>query len=169
MLRGVALSDDGMEQAGMGVGVGDYDLDGHLDLSRRPTLPRMPTAFTTMMARGISIDVTRSSRVAVDTRYICWGAGMVDLDNDGYPDLFVSTGNVYPEVERKLPQFANKSPRTVYRNLGNRTFEELSQEAGPGVTDAHCSRGCAFGDFDNDGDLGYPDCQYERTAFVAAK
>jgi hypothetical protein len=78
---------------------------------------------------------------------------MVDLDNDGYPDLFVSTGNVYPEVERKLPQYANKTPRTVFRNLGNRTFEELSQEAGPGVTDAHCSRGCAFGDFDNDGDL----------------
>ncbi len=87
------------------------------------------------------------------TRYVCWGAGIVDLDNDGYPDLFVTTGNVYPEVERKLPQFPNKSPRAVYRNLGDRTFEELGQEAGPGVTDAHCSRGCAFGDFDNDGDV----------------
>ena len=97
--------------------------------------------------------MTRSSRVAVDTRYVCWGAGIVDLDNDGYPDLFVTTGNVYPEVERKFPQYPNKSPRAVYRNLGNGTFEELGQEAGPGVTDAHCSRGCAFGDFDNDGDI----------------
>jgi hypothetical protein len=78
---------------------------------------------------------------------------MVDLDNDGYPDIFMVTGNVYPEIEHKLPQYANKTPRVVFRNLGNRTFEELGQEAGPGVTDAHCSRGCAFGDFDNDGDV----------------
>jgi hypothetical protein len=63
------------------------------------------------------------------------------------------TGNVYPEVERKLPQFANKTPRALFRNLGNGTFEELEEQAGPGVAERHCSRGCAFGDFDNDGDL----------------
>ena len=152
VLRGVALSDDGLEQAGMGVGVGDYDLDGHLDLFKTHFAEDANGLYHND-GKGNFDDLTRSSRVAVDTRYICWGAGMVDLDNDGYPDLFVSTGNVYPEVERKLPQYANKTPRTVFRNLGNRTFEELSQEAGPGVTDAHCSRGCAFGDFDNDGDL----------------
>jgi hypothetical protein len=78
---------------------------------------------------------------------------MVDLDNDGYPDLFMVTGNVYPEVERVLPQYANKTPRAVFRNLGNNTFEELVEAAGPGVAEAHCSRGCAFGDFDNDGDI----------------
>ena len=152
VLRGVALSDDGMEQAGMGVGVGDYDLDGHLDLFKTHFAEDANGLYHND-GKGNFDDVTRSSRVAVDTRYICWGAGMVDLDNDGYPDLFVSTGNVYPEVERKLPQYANKTPRAVFRNLGNRTFEELGQEAGPGVTEAHCSRGCAFGDFDNDGDL----------------
>jgi hypothetical protein len=152
VLRGVALSDDGLEQAGMGVGVGDYDLDGHLDLFKTHFAEDANGLYHND-GKGNFDDLTRSSRVAVDTRYICWGAGMVDLDNDGYPDLFVSTGNVYPEVERKLPQYANKTPRTVFRNLGNRTFEELSQEAGPGVTEAHCSRGCAFGDFDNDGDI----------------
>ena len=152
VLRGVALSDDGMEQAGMGVGVGDYDLDGHLDLFKTHFAEDANGLYHND-GKGNFDDLTRASRVAVDTRYICWGAGMVDLDNDGYPDLFVTTGNVYPEVERKLPQYANKSPRTVFRNLGNRTFEELSHEAGPGVTDANCSRGCAFGDFDNDGDL----------------
>jgi hypothetical protein len=152
VLRGVALSDDGMEQAGMGVGVGDYDLDGHLDLFKTHFAEDANGLYRND-GKGSFDDVTRSSRLAVETRYICWGAGIVDLDNDGYPDLFMVTGNVYPEVERKLPQFPNKTPRAVFRNLGNRTFEELGEEAGPGVTEAHCSRGCAFGDFDNDGDI----------------
>jgi len=63
------------------------------------------------------------------------------------------TGHVYPEVERKLPQYAYKTPRVIFRNLGNGIFEELIETAGPGVAAAHCSRGCAFGDFDNDGDI----------------
>ena len=152
VLRGVALSDDGMEQAGMGVGIGDYDLDGHLDLFKTHFVDDANGLYHND-GKGNFDDVTRSSRLAVETRYICWGAGIVDLDNDGYPDLFMVTGNVYPEVERKLPQYANKTPRAVFRNLGNRTFEELGPEAGPGIADARCSRGCAFGDFDNDGDL----------------
>jgi hypothetical protein len=77
----------------------------------------------------------------------------VDLDNDGYPDIFIVTGSVYPEVERKLPDYPYKTPRIVFRNLGNGTFEELGEEAGPGVVEAHSGRGCAFGDFDNDGDI----------------
>ena len=152
VLRGVALSDDGMEQAGMGVGVGDYDLDGHLDLFKTHFADDANGLYHND-GKGNFDDVTRSSRLAVETRFICWGAGIVDLDNDGYPDLFLVSGNVYPEVERKLPQYPNKTPRALFRNLGNSTFEELTDQAGPGVTDAHSSRGCAFGDFDNDGDL----------------
>ena len=78
---------------------------------------------------------------------------MVDLDNDGYPDVFFVTGSVYPEVEKTLPQYPYKTPRVLFRNLGNGTFEELNSQAGEGITTAHSSRGCAFGDFDNDGDL----------------
>jgi len=152
VVRGVALSDDGMEQAGMGVGVGDYDLDGHLDLFKTHFADDANILYRND-GKGNFDDMTRSSRLGVETRYICWGAGIIDLDNDGYPDLFMVTGNVYPEVERKLPQYANKTPRAVFRNLGNRTFEELMEAAGPGVAAAHCSRGCAFGDFDNDGDV----------------
>jgi hypothetical protein len=152
VLRGVALSDDGMEQAGMGVGVGDCDLDGHLDLFKTHFADDANVLYQND-GKGNFNDVTWASRVGVETRYVCWGAGIVDLDNDGYPDLFMVTGNVYPEVERKLPQYPNKTPRAVFRNLGNYTFEELMDAAGPGVSEAHCSRGCAFGDYDNDGDI----------------
>jgi hypothetical protein len=152
VLRGVALSEDGTEQAGMGVGVGDYDLDGHLDLFKTHFADDANGLYHND-GKGNFDDVTRTSRLGVETRYVCWGAGIVDLDNDGHPDLFMVTGNVYPEVERKLPQYANKTPRAVFRNLGNGTFEELMEAAGPAVAEAHCSRGCAFGDFDNDGDV----------------
>jgi hypothetical protein len=97
-------------------------------------------------------DATLASRIGVETRYVCWGAGITDLDNDGLPDIFMVTGHVYPQVERALPQYPNKTPRAVFRNLGG-SFEELIEEAGPGVAAPHCSRGCAFGDFDNDGDV----------------
>ena len=152
VLRGVGLNEDGMEQSGMGVGVGDYDLDGHLDLFKTHFLDDTNILYHND-GKGNFDDVTRASRLAVETRYICWGAGIVDLDNDGLPDLFMVTGHVYPEVERTLPQYPNKTPRAVFRNLGDGIFEELIEEAGPGVASPHCSRGCAFGDFDNDGDI----------------
>ena len=152
VLRGVGLSEDGMEQAGMGVGVGDYDLDGHLDLFKTHFLDDTNILYHND-GKGHFDDATRASRIGVETRYICWGAGIVDLDNDGSPDLFMVTGHVYPQVERTLPQYPNKTPRAVFRNLGNGVFEELIEEAGPGVSAPHCSRGCAFGDFDNDGDV----------------
>ncbi len=152
VLRGAALSDDGMEQAGMGIGVGDYDLDGHLDLFKTHFADDANILYHND-GKGNFEDATGSSRVGVETRYVCWGAGIVDLDNDGLPDLFMVTGHVYPQVERILSQYPNKTPRVVFRNLGKGVFEELIQEAGPGVAAAHCSRGCAFGDFDNDGDV----------------
>jgi hypothetical protein len=152
VLRGVALSDDGEEQAGMGIGVGDYDLDGHLDLFKTHFADDANVLYHND-GKGNFDDVTRRSRIGVETRYICWGAGIVDLDNDGLPDIVMVTGNVYPEVEHKLPQYPNKTPRAVFRNLGNGVFEELVEAAGPGIAEAHSSRGCAFGDFDNDGDV----------------
>jgi hypothetical protein len=152
VLRGVALSDDGEEQAGMGVGVGDYDLDGHLDLFKTHFTDDSNVLYHNDGKANFD-DVTRRAKVAVETRYVCWGAGIIDLDNDGHPDLFMVAGNVYPEVERKLPQYPYKCPRAVFRNLGNQTFEEIIEGAGPGVAARHSSRGCAFGDFDNDGDV----------------
>jgi hypothetical protein len=151
-LRGVALSDDGMAQAGMGVGVGDYTPDGHLDIFKTHFADDRNVLYRND-GKAYFQDATASSRLGVETRYVCWGAGIVDLDNDGYPDLFMTTGHVDPKIEKKLSQYPNKTPRAIFRNLGQGVFEELIAAAGPGVAASHCSRGCAFGDFDNDGDV----------------
>ena len=150
--RGVALSEDGLEQAGMGVGVGDYDLNGNLDIFKTNFADDTDVLYRND-GKGNFDDVTTRSGLGVETRYVGWGTGIVDLDNDGVPDLFVATGSVYPEVGKKLPSYPFQTPRLVFRNLGDGRFEELIEEAGGGVSAAHASRGCAFGDFDNDGDM----------------
>lgn len=149
---GVALNEDGMEQAGMGLGIGDYNLDGSLDILKTHFADDTAVLYRND-GKGSFEDVTNSAGLGVETRFISWGAGMFDLDNDGYPDLFWVTGSVYPEIEKALPSYPSRSPRIVFRSLKNGKFEELLDQAGPGVAAAHASRGCAFGDFDNDGDL----------------
>jgi hypothetical protein len=152
LLRGVALNEDGMEQAGMGVGIGDFNLDGSLDLFKTHFADDTNILYRND-GKGNFEDTTTKAGLGVETRFIGWGAGIVDLDNDGNPDLFLVTGNVYPEIEKTLPVYPLKTPRIVFRNLGGGRFEELIEEAGPGVAAVHSSRGCAFGDFDNDGDI----------------
>jgi hypothetical protein len=141
-----------MEQAGMGLGIGDFNLDGRLDIFKTHFSDDTNVLYRNDGKGGFD-DVTIRAGLGVETRFTGWGAGIVDLDNDGLPDLFLVTGNVYPEIERKLPEYPFKTPRVIFRNLGNGRFEELVDEAGPGIAAAHSSRGCAFGDFDNDGDL----------------
>jgi hypothetical protein len=152
VMAGVAYNEDGQEQAGMGVGVADYDMDGWLDIFK--------THFeddTCVLYRnngdGSWTDVTFVSGVGINTRYVNWGAGFVDYDNDGWPDIFHVTGHVYPEIEQYNLDAQFLSPRIVYRNLGNGKFKDVSAQMGPGVTARWSSRGCAFGDYDNDGDI----------------
>ena len=149
---GVALNEDGQEQAGMGVGVGDFNLDGNLDILKTHFVDDTSVLYRNTGKDNFE-DITVASGLGVETRFIGWGAGMVDLDNDGNPDLFMVTGGVYPEVGQRLARYPMKTPRTIFRNLGNSRFEELIEAAGPGIAAPHCSRGCAFGDFDNDGDM----------------
>jgi hypothetical protein len=150
--RGVALSDDGVEQAGMGVAVGDYNLKGNLDIFRTNFSDDTDSLYTNDGA-GNFTDVTIGAGFGVETRYVSWGTGFADFDNDGWPDLFVAAGAVYPEVEQRFPQYPMKCPRLIFHNLRNGKFDELIDEAGPGIAAPHCSRGAAFGDFDNDGDI----------------
>ncbi len=149
---GVALNEDGQEQAGMGLGIGDFNLDGQLDILKTHFTEDTPALYANQKKAGFS-DVTIRSGLGVETRFISWGAGIVDLDNDGLPDLFWVTGSVYPEVEKKLPRYPYRTPPVLFRNLGGGRFEELFAEAGAALAAAHSSRGCAFGDFDNDGDI----------------
>jgi len=149
---GVALNDDGMEQAGMGLAIGDYNLDGNLDIFKTHFCDDTCVLYRNNGKWNFE-DVTVPSGLGVETRYTCWGTAMLDLDNDGLPDLFFATGSIYPELEAKVPTYPFQTPRVIFRNLGGGKFEELMDGAGPGVAAAHSSRGCAFGDFDNDGDV----------------
>jgi len=136
----------------MGIAIGDFDTDGRLD-AMKTHFAEDTVALYRNADRLRFEDVTMRSGLGVETRYVGWGNGIVDLDNDGLPDLFWATGSVFPEVERKHPEFPHKTPRVLFRNLGGGRFEELLDAAGPAIADAHASRGLAFGDFDNDGDL----------------
>jgi hypothetical protein len=136
----------------MGLGIGDYRPDGTLGILKTHFAEDTNVLYEND-GRAEFTDVTLKSGLGVETRYVCWGAGIADLDNDGLPDLFIAAGQVYPELERKVPLYPYKNPRLVFRNLGGGRFEELSVECGPAIMEAHSSRGCAFGDFDNDGDI----------------
>jgi hypothetical protein len=144
---GAALSDDGMVQAGMGLGVGDFRTDGNLHIVKTHFAGDTPAVYLND-GKGNFRDGTLISGLAVETRFVTWGVGVADLDNDGNPDIFAVTGGIYPEVRENY-----LTPRLVFRNLGKGRFEELLDQAGPGVSALHSSRGCAFGDFDNDGDV----------------
>ena len=149
---GVAYSEHGGEQAGMAVSVSDFDNDGRLDILKTNFTGDYPNLYRSFR-KGFFNDVSVKAGLGVNPSYIVWGTGLVDLDNDGWKDILQVTGHVYPEVQSIDRTEPYKTPRLVYRNLGNGRFEDVSAMAGPGVAQAYSSRGAAFGDFDNDGDI----------------
>lgn len=149
---GVAYNEHGTEQAGMGIAVRDYNNDGSLDITKTNFIRDYPNLYRNS-GQGFFDDVAVASGLGVNPQYVLWGTGLEDFDNDGWADLFQVAGHVYPEREAIDPVENYRNPRLVYRNLGNGKFEDVSGLAGSGVTSKHASRGAAFGDFDNDGDV----------------
>jgi hypothetical protein len=149
---GAAFSPDGKPQAGMGVSVGDYDRDGNLDVVKTNFAGDTDSLYTNL-GDGTFEDHTYMSGLGINTRYLGWGVGFFDMDNDGWLDLFMSNGHVYPEVSGSKTEAPYAEHKYLYRNLRNGRFEDVSAKAGPGIMTAVAARGCAFGDYDNDGDV----------------
>lgn len=149
---GIAYSPDGKPQAGMGVAVGDYNRDGLLDIVKTNFAGDTDSLYQNL-GDGTFEDHTYLSGLGINTRYLGWGVGFVDLDNDGWLDIFISNGHVYPEVDGSHLDAPYAEHKYVYRNLRTGQFEEVTTLAGSGMTDAVPARGCAFGDYDNDGNM----------------
>ena len=150
VLAGAAFNEDGREQAGMGSTVGDYDGDGKLDIFKTNFSDDTATLYRNN-GDGTFTDMTFSAGLGLRTKYLGWGTMFLDIDNDGWPDLLLVNGHVYPEVDKHHLGADYEEPRILYRNNGNGTFADISETAGPGVTAKSSARGLAVGDLWNDG------------------
>ena len=151
---GCALSADGKPQAGMGVSAADYDMDGNLDIVKTNFAGDTPSLYHNLGGSAFE-DATFPAGLGRHTQYLGWGCGFFDFDNDGWPDILICNGHVYPEVEQLRTEAGYAQRKLLYRNLRNGKFEDISEAVGPGISVPSASRGCAFGDFDNDGDIDF--------------
>jgi hypothetical protein len=148
---GCAYSQDGKPQAGMGLAIGDYDRSGTMDIFKTNFAGDTSTLYANT-GRGSCEDRTFSGGIGVNTRWLGWGCGFLDLDHDGWLDLFLVNGHVYPEVAQLPTEAGYRQRKVVYHNAGGR-FTDVSERLGPPVTTPKAGRGAAFGDYDNDGDV----------------
>ena len=150
VVAGAAFNEDGKEQAGMGSTVGDYNGDGRMDIFKTNFSDDTATLYRNN-GDGTFDDVTFAAGLGLYTKYLGWGTMFVDVDNDGWPDLLLVNGHVYPEVTKQHLGSDYEEPRVLYHNLGSGKFADISESSGPGITTARSSRGLAVGDLWNDG------------------
>jgi hypothetical protein len=150
---GVALSGNGKEQAGMGVDAADYNGDGHLDL----IVTNFSHDYNTLYENsgsGFFTDVSHLAGIAQGgAPYLGWGVGFADFDNDSHLDVLFTNGHVYPDIDGQGLGTTYLQRKQLFRNLGNRRFQNITDESGSGLLLKKSSRGAAFGDYDNDGDI----------------
>ncbi len=148
---GCAYSQDGKPQAGMGVGIGDFDRNGTSDILKTNFAGDTTTLYANS-GDGFCEDRTFDSGLGLNTRWLGWGAGFADFDNDGWLDIFLTNGHVYPEVRRLRTEAGYEQRKVIYRNVKGR-FEDITEALGPPATIPKAGRGSAFGDIDNDGTI----------------
>jgi hypothetical protein len=149
---GVAYSADGKSQAGMGAAAADYDGDGLFDIVKTNFAGDTSSLYHNA-GNNVFDDATFQAGLGRNTRFLGWGALFLDYDNDSWPDIMLTNGHVYPEVADTLIEYGYWQRKVLYRNLGNGRFLDVSENAGPGILEKVAGRGCALGDFDNDGNL----------------
>jgi hypothetical protein len=147
---GAAFNEDGREQAGMGSTIADFNGDGHLDIFKTNFSDDTSTLYRNN-GDGTFTDATAAAGLGLYTQYLGWGTTFFDFDNDGWPDLILVNGHVYPEVDSQHLGSSYKEPRILYHNNGDGTFSDISASAGSGPTTPASSRGLAVGDLWNDG------------------
>jgi enediyne biosynthesis protein E4 len=152
IVAGAAFNEDGRAQAGMGSTIADFNGDGKLDIFRTNFSDDTSTLYRNN-GNGTFDDVTFAAGLGLHTQYLGWGTMFFDFDNDGWPDLLVVNGHVYPEVDKQHLGSNFQEPKILYRNNGNGTFIDVSAQAGSGITTATSARGLAIGDLWNNGQL----------------
>ncbi len=150
VIAGAAFNEDGREQAGMGSTIADFDGDGRLDIFKTNFSDDTSTLYKNN-GDGTFTDDTTTAGLGLHSQYLGWGTMFLDFDNDGWPDLILVNGHVYPEVDKYHLGSSYPEPRIVYHNNGNGTFTDISASAGAAITELHSSRGLAVGDLWNDG------------------
>lgn len=151
LLAGVALSGDGSEQGNMGVDFGDYNHDGWLDIIDTTFAEQPKTLYRNLGHEGFE-DVSRTSQVAQSSiPYVAWGTGFEDFDNDGWPDILIANGHVYPQMDTIKEGARYREPLLLHLNKQDGTFEDASAASGLADLPLASRRGVAFGDVWNDG------------------
>jgi hypothetical protein len=152
LLRGAALDENGKALSGMGAAAADFNGDGRLDIFRTNFSDERSTLYRNR-GEGDFDEATTAAGMAHNTRYVGWGAGFFDFDNDTWPDLLLVNGHVFPEVETLDTDIRYRDQAILYHNQGDGTYADRSTQAGPGIREKHAARGAAFGDYDNDGQV----------------
>jgi enediyne biosynthesis protein E4 len=149
---GAAYDEDGREQAGMGSSIADYNRDGRPDIFKTNFSDDVSSLYRND-GGGSFTSTIREAGLGLNTQYLGWGVAFLDADNDGWPDVLIANGHVYPEVDTAHLGSTYREPRLFYWNTGNGKFKDLSKEAGPGCTQPASSRGMVIADLWNDGRL----------------